>query len=655
MANSVSGSIHDPLQDLDDVFMDELLEERSRHETASAGGSPRPSLPASLTNDDCDASDDSPTTWKAVHMELQENAKIPTFLQPVNREGSSGIDFGFSGEIRPEDFLNRHERHLNFRYDDSEFLDLAASIDPTPLSELKGPAFPRSVPLPLPSFSAPAVAPVPESSPSEEAVDSNASTRLSSEPLGNKSASHASKSSRPSLEVASSKRNQYGFGATHSVPSVPRAPKRKASALSTSSNASTGNNSEAYERKKQRAKDARVKLNESIEQLSIAIGLAGTQTKQRSERCKGWPSIKEIMDTTVEVADGAKKWDRPSFVGSAAELVHSLNSQCEALMKYIEELQGAPMDQISLKRPRIHHSDVNPSVVSDHSPSISPKTETTIPPSLLLSIEKERHAVSSDHKLLSQIFSYLDPVSLGRCELASRQWKSIVDQDDIWKELAIRRFGYYNYRQWKEKIEDTASKDLYRNMDEANIMPHMSKEGLTYLGEARLSRKVSAWTFLVNRSNGETLRSAKRDPAESREGSGTYTSLPIVELRTVVQNTWVSQSTISLCKHEQGVDSSTRRRGEELKEVTWDDRFRKRILKPDGSLHLFTAGGGELCRIGLYETVVVQSFIHAKACSTISKFVQKANFTQILVRLGNAITVPVVIPFPREHHDSQQN
>ena len=37
----------------------------------------------------------------------------------------------------------------------------------------------------------------------------------------------------------------------------------------------------AYERKKLRAKDARVQLNEAIDKLAVAIDLAGSQSKER--------------------------------------------------------------------------------------------------------------------------------------------------------------------------------------------------------------------------------------------------------------------------------------------------------------------------------------------------------------------------------------
>ena len=47
-------------------------------------------------------------------------------------------------------------------------------------------------------------------------------------------------------------------------------------------------------------------------------------------------SIEELVRKT---ADGAKKWDRPSFVGSVASMVQHLNAACKALMREIIHLE----------------------------------------------------------------------------------------------------------------------------------------------------------------------------------------------------------------------------------------------------------------------------------------------------------------------------
>ena len=56
---------------------------------------------------------------------------------------------------------------------------------------------------------------------------------------------------------------------------------------------------------------------------------------------------------------------------------------------------------------------------------------------------------------------------------------------------------------------------------------------------------------------------------------------------------------------------------------------------------------GELCRLRLFESVILVVHIHAQGCSTTSKFQQKSNFTKVLVKV-NGTTLPLVIPFIRE-------
>ena len=92
-------------------------------------------------------------------------------------------------------------------------------------------------------------------------------------------------------------------------------------------------------------------------------------------------------------------------------------------------------------------------------------------------------------------------------------------------------------------------------------------------------------------------------------------------------------------------------------EIDWDDRFKKRILNLDGSAYVVRVRAArrssesiyrELCRLRLYEAVVMETNIHARGCATTSKFVQKSNFTKLLVQIRDGTTVPLVIPFPRD-------
>jgi hypothetical protein len=193
---------------------------------------------------------------------------------------------------------------------------------------------------------------------------------------------------------------------------------------------------------------------------------------------------------------------------------------------------------------------------------------------------------------------------------------------------------------------------LYRNMDLSNVRPYCRLEGSLVLGEARMPGKVSAWASMVERSNGETIRSVLLE-SDKR----TYSSLPVVELRLLIQNTGLVDCPIVLKEQTIMVDASTRRRGEEMKEIHWDDRLKKKVLNLDGIPRAPVERNespdmmGELCRLKLYEAVVLVVHIHARGCSTTSKFQHKSNFSKVLVTL-NGTTVPLVIPFFRESNIS---
>ena len=196
---------------------------------------------------------------------------------------------------------------------------------------------------------------------------------------------------------------------------------------------------------------------------------------------------------------------------------------------------------------------------------------------------------------------------------------------------------------------------LYREMSAANVMPHLSNQDgiFSLLGEATIPGKASGWVSLVERSNGETLRSVKQKPGSSGS-SRPYQSRPVVELRIVVQNTGMANRPMLLKKQVVAVDVSTRRSGGELVEIDWDARFLKVVKNLDGTPWRPKDGGenhGELCSLDLFESVVLELHILATGCSTASKFRQRSNFTKILVSLDGT-TVPMVIPFRRDSNNN---
>lgn len=538
------------------------------------------------------------------------------------------------------------------------------------------------------------------------------------------------------LRDISTKKKKHGFGANHVVPSVPESNTRRMSrkrpppVITTTSNSSSNNNNtfiplspsytsatnnaqhydhhmnsnmedldmdrgsptnpgDAYERKKQRAKDARVKLNESIDRMHISIRLALTQSQQRLQQTQQTmtPAHKEkigpLLQQTIRIAETAKKWDRPSFVGSAAALIQMLNAQCEALMVMV--MNSSDRDDAD--------DDANPKRNTDNataaaiSPSHNGQNKRHIMDDANHSNhnsfgDRENYANSSSNnkrirstptteyqttteikddgtwmtngRILDCIASYLDPPSLLRCHFRiCKMWTAlgIFGSDPAWEPLVLQRFGHYCVRQWRDKLhlDDTSDYPsflhLYKSMDTANAMPHIASvhqnEGWFLLGETRLPGSISAWVYLIERSNGETLRSVHQ------ASTNKFQSLPIVELRTVLQNTG-GKDIVWKTDQIQSVDTSTRRRAEEMKELQGDDgRFVKRVFRlADGTLHPMLTNNNNI-RLQLFESVVVVSYIHAIHCNTISKFVQKSNFTRWLVQV-NGTTVPLVIPFPRD-------
>jgi hypothetical protein len=565
--------------------------------------------------------------------------------------------------------------------------------------------------------------------------------------------SHAAahSTSRASVLAAASRKSQYGFGDNHIVPSVPSPPpnqvfrpKLSSTSAQTSTiiegeeSASIGANSttapfvaknsqrpssiqisipesvlppiysgHAYERKKQKAKDARIKLNESIDRLSIAISLAGSQSVERISQLQNNITNSNVAcrERSIQsnrechrLAEEAKKWDRPSFVGTAASLIQSLNGQCEALMAELVSLHQELVKErnaissshdgsVNDDTPRDPHSESCPTItlrngknqsnkrsLEDSDLSSEPlnkrpclKDDKDFLPVTSEATSTSRKPLSDEAIIFAGVSRFLDPRSMCRSQCVSKIWKELdcFRDDDIWLNLLVQRFGFFNVRQWRGKFADgdeeegneVSNKLLYRDMHNANVMPHFSsqQEGNPLkLGMANISGKVSAWVFLVERSNGETLRSVKCQPGELQNGR-TYQSKPVVELKVVVQNVGMTASPVVLKDQHVSVDVSTRRTGGELAEIHWDDRFRKVVRNLDGTTHQVrrhghldkSASNGELCRLALFEAVSMDVHIQASGCSTTTKFLQRCNFAKILVTLDGT-TIPLVVPFLKD-------
>jgi hypothetical protein len=617
------------------------------------------------------------------------------------------------------------------------------------------------------------------------------------------------------LEDTASRKSQFGFGGNHVVPSVPLPPsvqqhmqkqQKKRAGIAAARSGEEGNESSklprtsmtstspspsavtavataadipingnvAYERKKQKAKQSRVLLNDSIDRLSVAINVAGQQSRSRLDVLG---EIFHHLNTTQAMLDcetaakSAKKYDRPAFVASAADMVQALNDQCEALVQEVRYLKDCTPETnaTEIETSDAAVSNVMPPAVS--APSILAKCSSNLlfasgscqgpPSSSALNAMPQASAMAIDQTsfaptsasgtvtkdlvhptlntaqarsvntamipavleikpgqdncgrlwaqgpVLASLLSFMDPKSIVRCLSVSRTWSQLEELcgDEVWRELCLKRFGAAKVELWENTdyfrytlFGPNKQMQLYKAMSEANVAPATNEantmdgapvyeQSNLNLGHATLSG-VSAWASMISRSNGETLRSVKSEQV-SKAGtntspSTTFSSLPVVELRIVVQNTGIESSVI-IPEQPIAIDASTRRRREEFTEITSDERFCKqavplKVESPNAqeyihatasSVHAVSGGSAtptpsaaesistsalqsqeEMFRLRLFDAVVLIVHIHAKGCCTTSKFLKKANFTKLLVTT-NGTTRPMVIPI--DHYSVSEN
>ena len=526
----------------------------------------------------------------------------------------------------------------------------------------------------------------------------------------------------PSLLEATKKRSQFGFGGNHKVPSIPHPPQPKGTGIgigpvkmlpmihsaapgkkpAESSTSPMVVEVASYERKKQRAKDARVKLNDSIDRLSVAINVAGLQAKERMKTQRGslnpakgvgssavskgvggaGPGIMvngvlSIMEQVSTTADSAKKWDRPSFVGTAANMVQSLNAECEALMREVVKLKKERLQWMDPKsgnclcgKRKIAAQDAISNSISesgsfDDADKLSQKDGNARKKRKPVELEEKTyvHDIFQFERITNTIGKFLDPRSLIRATSVSTSWQfqlSCFWSDIIWSPLCYSRFGSVQVRDWQEQLSedelsqqhhphDTQNKTimmhLYKTMNAANVKPKCHYEGSLHLGGGRINNIVSAWASVVERSNGETRRSVMTVGAS---GEVKYSSLPVVELRILIQNTGMIDGAISIPEQILSIDASTKRsRGAEMFEITSDDRFKKNLLNIDGTSRNTPSKTGNginsLAYLGLFDSLLMCTYIHATSCPTISKVKVKAKYVKILVNVRGA-TLPLVIP-----------
>ncbi|KAK1747761.1 hypothetical protein QTG54_001724 [Skeletonema marinoi] len=542
-------------------------------------------------------------------------------------------------------------------------------------------------------------------------------------PVAPHSAAHAK--TKGSIAYATAQRSQFGFGGDHKVPSVPapppvrtgapgaripppppgllgkpppygmpRAPPHMLPPLPKAMPKDVGSTI-AYERKKQRAKDARIRLNDAIEELAVAIDLAGAQSKERftyltnNGNLSGGTAVTvvgsnptvfkqnhlaSLMNNTMKEASNAKKWDRPSFVALSASMLMSLNAQCEGLMKEVARLKGNTNNeemgpdavpscvQLSTSSGESNSDEFGNSNESNPSEPAAKKAKVDSPATICALAEEEQRRcdairnVTETSKLVQRVASFLDPSSLCRCLSVAKSWskQNIFQDQDLWLNHCIKRFGATAVRKWQDFEDDEDDKqksaspnlDLYCRMAERNVKPPCSLEGSAFMGGASLDGLVSGWVSLMERSNGETSRSVMLN--RGNEGKRCYGPIPVIELRILLQNTGYSNGVISFPEQQFAVDASTRRKGEKMMEVCSDERFKKRVLhieKRGGEVVSQSKSlGQDMCSLGLFEYAILSVHIHARGCSTAAKFCNRAKKVQLLVSI-NGTTRPLVIPF----------
>ena len=130
-----------------------------------------------------------------------------------------------------------------------------------------------------------------------------------------------------------------------------------------------------------------------------------------------------------------------------------------------------------------------------------------------------------------------------------------------------------------------------------------------------------------------------------------YLSIPMVELRLLIQNTGYSWGAIIVPDQQFTIDALTGWRGDKMLEVLCDERFKAQILNVERSLspggpdsQQLESPSHEMCRLCQFELVVISVHIHARCCSTTAKFCNRSRKIQLLFSIDGT-TRPLAIPF----------
>jgi len=392
--------------------------------------------------------------------------------------------------------------------------------------------------------------------------------------------------------------------------------------------------SEAYERKKQRAKEGRIKLNESIEQLAIAISNAQATCighMKASEHLaivnsdlslftQSSPIVQQANRVT-EVASKAKKWDRPTFIGIAAELIHTLNDQCDTLYH----------DIYNLKQHQQHLKSSLPATPASAAsnplakPSNSSKRQRTATENEATLPQASYGPAGTFSPLLSctsafqNLVYFLTPACLTNMRKLGRTFRyaSALQSDQTYRQLSIVRFGSKIKTSnigrisipWIDKYKLLVSRDT---LPFSEFFPNpmgSSRKWSSMSPSLSASNFPSAWVSLVTRSNGETNRAVLQADQQ-------YKAMPIVLLRVLIQNTTAKQITIRDQLITVEVHSSF---CPSFIEVRSDPRLGKSYFSLSGKVYNKVQPDRSIV-LKIFESVILQVHVHATNCGNEAKF-----------------------------------
>jgi hypothetical protein len=355
---------------------------------------------------------------------------------------------------------------------------------------------------------------------------------------------------------------------------------------------------------------------------------------------------------TVNVAGRAKKWDRPSFIGVAAEIVRSLTTQCDVAFKEIYEYRqmdpsriggmgkkvgggGSGKKRKTSPLPLVNNAASAAAAAAAATTTATTTTATTTATTTTADSSNRPLGaftfVVSEKSAMACVASFLDAFSVTSLGSTSRSFlhHGALTSDAVWEALYMKRFNTSKILPSDATKADRhkASKDsrykfvLATKLNSCPDSDAIRGASLLSSRSALLSnhssihtRGVKAWAYLVNRSNGFTTR------AVVQPGGGVK-PLNVVEVRVVVQNTGLNGRLLML-NSAAGKVGVTVAGGGGFGVVESDPRLIKRVTDVGGRTlpQRQLREGGSVAVAALYESFVVCAYINVAGCTSEAEF-----------------------------------